>query len=205
MEFKISVISFIVLLCTACSATNPVKDLSIESTTTVKEVLTTPNKAHFVRWGGEVLDIQFHGQNSLILLGITEQKEYKRPEPANKTNDKLQVVVFTPNLDANKEYRTGDLITLIGNAKKVQTEAESGAVIVFPDAIYSWLDIRDNRTYDPTGIIAMSNIDNQYLIRFKDAPWENQDETDPMLQREPIYTLPNKKSKNLVLFEKKFK
>jgi hypothetical protein len=70
-----------------------------------------------------------------------------------------------------------------------------------PDAIYSWLDLRDNHQYDSTGIIAMSSIENQYLTRVIDSPWASQDETDPIMQRAPVYKQSQKKHSKLLVFQ----
>lgn len=61
-----------------------------------------------------------------------------------------------------------------------------------PVAIYSWLDLRDNRQYDSTGIIAMSSIENQYLTRVIDSPWASQDEAEPMMRRAPVSSNPKR-------------
>lgn len=201
MKFKTLILTLTTIACSACTATNPVKEFSIEKDISVTEVVETTSEGHMVRWGGEVLDIKYLGKNSLIILQVTEQNRYIRPDPVKKIDDKFQVVIFTPNFNATEEYRTGDLITFIGNAKRIQADEKSYVIRVIPEAIYSWLDLRENRQYDSTGIIAMSSIENQYLIGVIDSPWSTQDETDLMMRRKPVFTVPKKKSKNLVLFK----
>lgn len=201
MQLKSIIVVLFVFLCTACSATNPVKNASLDSLSSLNTVLTSSNSNHTVRWGGQVLAVEYLGKDSLVHLQVTEQQNFIRPEPAKKFHESLQIVIVTPNMDARIEYQVGDLLTTLGTTKTLYLESTIQSVIVIPDAIYSWLNLRDNREYDSTGIIAMSSIENLHLTRVIDSPWASQDETDPMMQRVPVYKQSQKKHSKLLVFQ----
>lgn len=191
------------VIASGCSSMNPIKDAHVNDVNSIQEVQTSSKAPVQVRWGGEVTAIEYLGKDSLIHLQVTEELKFTRPSAAEEQGGSVSVIVVTPNMDARSHYRNGELITLLGTAQIDQNQnvqdKQAEAIWVMPDAIYSWLDMRDNRQYDSTGIIAMSDFDNQLSVRLVQSPWKNQDETDPMMQRQPIFKQPSQ-SNRLVLF-----
>jgi hypothetical protein len=47
----------------------------------------------------------------------------------------------------------------------------------------------------------MSSIENQYLTRVIDSPKASQDETDPMMQRAPVYKQSQEKHSKLLVLQ----
>jgi len=203
MMLKKIIISLVfIVCCVGCSSTNPIKDANIASLHTLNDVFTDLNAPHTVRWGGQIKAVSYLGQDSLIHLDVTEQQAYQRPSPSMGDNQDAQVLVIAPNMNARGQFRAGQLITVLGEAKLGKGKNKSSMVWVMPDAIKMWLSMQDNAKYDATRLIAMSDLSNQPMLRFAESPWASQDERDPMMQRTPFIAKEKNdpKSSRLIIF-----